>query len=96
MADFQTQKVATKANPKQLTLNSTMGVVVVQGLGGRGIRVNKIPEATWWAALDNADTKATFSSNVCKYNVNGNAKLAYCYGKDINRKIIDEYWITLP
>jgi hypothetical protein len=96
MSSFQDQTVKTKAAPKQLTLSPTDGIVVVQGLGGRGIRVNKIPQATWWAALDNADTNAKFSANICKYNVNGNAKLAYCYGKDTGRKIIDEYWITLP
>jgi len=96
MSSLQNQVVATKVNPKQLTLTPTQSFVVVQGLGGRGVRVNRQPTATWWAALDNSDTGATFSSNVCKFNLNGNAKLAYCYAKNINAKIIDEYWVTLP
>ena len=96
MSSFQSQTVKTTANPSKLTLTPTDGIVVVQGLGGRGIRVDKVPQATWWAKKSNADTGATFSANICKYNVNGNAKQAYCYGKDLNRRIIDEYWITLP
>ena len=96
MSSFEQQTVKSTANPKQLTLSPTDGIIVVQGLGGRGIRVDKIPNATWWAAVDNANTGASFSSNVCKYNVNGNAKLAYCYGKDVKAEVIDEYWITLP
>ena len=97
MLSLQSQTVKTTANPSKLTLSPTDAIVVVQGLGGRGVRVDKAgPSEGWWAVRDNADTKATFSANICKYNVNGNAKQAYCYGKDINRKIIDQYWITLP
>ena len=87
MASLQDQIIApgATATPKQLTLTPTRGFVVVQGLGGRGIRVDRSPATeNWWAVKDNADTKATFSSQVCKFNVNGNAKQAYCYAKNIN------------
>jgi hypothetical protein len=96
MADFETQAVKTREHPNQLTLSPTDGIVLVQGLGGRGIRPNLIPNATWWAALDNTNTGATFSANVCIYNLNGNAKQAYCYARNINNRIVDQFYITLP
>ena len=96
MSSLQEQTVKTTANLSQLTLSPPDGIVLMQGLGGRGIRVDQIPQATLWAKKSNADNGGTLSANIRKYNVNGNAKQAYCYGIDLNKRIIDEYWITLP
>ena len=95
MSSFEHQ-VFDPSNPRNLTLTPEKGIVVVQGLGGREVRVNKQPQQNWWAALDNYNTSARFSGVVCKYNLNGNAKLAYCYDKNIDRVTKDEWYITLP
>ena len=99
MSSLENVTVAPGAvnTPKQLMLTPTLGFVVVQGLGGRGIRVDRAgASATWWAVRDNSNTGATFSANVCKFNVNGNAKQAYCYAKNINGRVVDEYFVSLP
>ncbi|MCJ1296676.1 hypothetical protein MMC34_008242 [Xylographa carneopallida] len=104
MSSFENQ-LFDKTDPLHLTLTPTQGIVVVQGLGGREVRVNKEPGQTWWASLDNASNQKNtapsamhlaFSGVLCKYNLNGNAKLAYCYDKRIDGQVHDEFYITLP
>ena len=95
MSSFEHQ-LFNSTDPQHLTLTSEQGIVVVQGLGGREVRVNKQPQQNWWASKDNANTTARFSGVVCKYNLNGNAKQAYCYDKRIDNVVYDEWYITLP
>jgi len=95
MSSFEHQVFDT-SNPRHLTLTSEKGIVVVQGLGGREVRVNKQPQQNWWASLDNFNTSARFSGVVCKYNLNGNAKQAYCYDKRIDGVVHDDWYVTLP
>jgi len=94
MSSFQDTTVSDTTHPNQLTLDSTHGFVIVQGLGGRGVRYN-YRDAPYWAVKDNLNTSATFSGNICKYNYNGNPKQAYCYAIDLKKRLIDEFTITL-
>ena len=102
MSSFQNQ-IFNNTDPLHLTLTPTQGIVIVQGLGGREVRLNKQPQQTWWASKDNANVNETtgnvrnkFSGVVCKYNLNGNAKQAYCYDKRVDGTVYDEFFITLP
>ena len=94
MSSFE-KTLFNASDPTHLTLTPEKGIVVVQGLGGREVRQNRQPQQNWWAALDNFNTSALFSGVICKYNLNGNMKQAYCYDKNIQGQVKDAWYITL-
>jgi predicted phosphodiesterase len=68
-------------------------IVSVVGLGGREVEVEfneELAEAPHWAAKYNEMSGALF----CVYNYQGFENLAYCYFKQTNGRLADEFYFT--
>jgi len=74
--------------------NITNGTIVTTtGIGGYSIR--DFADDDYHTQAHWASTYATeFGALFCKYNVDGNPRLAYCYFKDLQGNTVDEFWMT--
>lgn len=70
--------------------------VFVSGLGGASIR-NQQLDGDWWASVYTSDQDANFGALFGVFHYGGNPRLAYFYFKDIDGRIVDEFfaWSTL-
>ena len=76
--------------------------VFVSGIGGESIRDQErcLPLSYpygcngEWANIYTSDQHATYGALFCTFNAGGQPNKAYCYFKDIDGRIIDEFTIT--
>ena len=94
MSDFETQEIASTDNT--LLIEPGYTFAFVSGLGGRNIRdqVDALALNPWWAAVYSETQDANFGALFCNFNHNGVLENAYCYFKNIDEVIVDEFYIT--
>eukprot|EP01102_Stenamoeba_stenopodia_P020047 TRINITY_DN7695_c0_g1_i1.p1 TRINITY_DN7695_c0_g1~~TRINITY_DN7695_c0_g1_i1.p1 ORF type:complete len:442 (-),score=84.62 TRINITY_DN7695_c0_g1_i1:71-1396(-) len=77
-------------------------VVVLNGLGGKDVRKEnmRLGVNPWWSTIYTSNQNATYAVVFCDFGSTGpwNSKFdsnsAYCYLKNINGKIVDQFVIT--
>lgn len=91
--DIDEQKILNKENTLELKPGQTF--VFVSGLGGHSIRPQntEVPSQDWWASVYTTNQNGTFGALFCEFNYNSDANQAHCYFKDINDKVIDDFYI---
>lgn len=94
MENFETQSVASTSNTLQIEKGKTFAVV--SGLGGRSVRGqnDELAANDWWAAIYSSKQGANYGALFCIFNEKGIENKAYCYFKDIDGKIPDEFEIV--
>ena len=82
-----------------ITLSRSQGTNVawVSGVSGQQVRPSSrnLKNNPWWASAIAADSHPTLIPGClfCNFNVNGNMSLAYCYFKQTDNVVRDEFWI---
>ena len=66
--------------------------VFVSGLGGRGIR-DQERSGDWWASIYTSDQQATYGALFGVFGIDETPNLAYFYFKDVDGKVVDEFWV---
>ncbi|MDA2936176.1 metallophosphoesterase, partial [Patescibacteria group bacterium AH-259-L05] len=91
MDNFKTQSIASTDNT--LIIQKGRTFAFVSGLGGKSIRKQNdvLARKPWWAAIYTADQDADYGALFCIFNHGGVTNKAYCYFKDINGAIADEF-----
>ncbi len=94
MENFEEQTIASISNTLEIEKGKTFAFV--SGLGGKSIRdqVDELASKPWWAAVYTTNQNASYGALFCIFNVDGIENEAYCYFKDIDKNIIDEFDIT--
>jgi len=90
------------SNPNELRVKEGSTFVFVSGIGGHSIRDQErcLPYSypygcnDEWAKIYTSNQDATFGSLFCDFNADGNPNKAYCYFKNIDGEIVDEFNIT--
>jgi hypothetical protein len=96
MTSFATQ---TFVEPVNNTVDVSAGTTVcwVSGVSGQQIRPARpeLVENPWWASALSANSTPTLQSGmlICKFNYNGQVDLAYCYFKQVDGVVRDEFFI---
>eukprot|EP00455_Lapot_gusevi_P009360 TRINITY_DN14184_c0_g1_i2.p1 TRINITY_DN14184_c0_g1~~TRINITY_DN14184_c0_g1_i2.p1 ORF type:complete len:433 (-),score=36.36 TRINITY_DN14184_c0_g1_i2:105-1313(-) len=95
MTSFQTQSVLSR-NASEVILRpgqpgvSASSMAFVNGLGGRDVRPNTLNQP-WWATTYSSSNNAFPAAVICTYNYQGQGNRAYCYLKDVNDRVVDEW-----
>jgi len=91
MDNFENQEIASTS--KNLRIEKGRSFAFVSGLGGRGIRDQNddIASENWWASVYTARQDADYGALFCVFNENQAKNKAYCYFKNINGVIVDEF-----
>ena len=103
LIDFENQIVDPEwSKPDKLRVKEGVSFVVVSGLGGKSIRSqdqcfptsypNDCNEI--WASIYTSNQDANYGALFCTFYVQGEPNKAYCYFKNIDGKIIDEFSVT--
>ncbi len=87
MSDFENQVVVH--NDNHLELNRGQSFAFVSGLGGKGIREQKLT-GDWWASVYTSDQSATFGVLFCSFALRD----ADCYFKTISGGVVDSFSLT--
>jgi hypothetical protein len=101
MIDFENQIVDPKnSDPNEITIDHNSSFVVVNGLGGGGIRdQDRCLPTTYpygcdeWAKIYSSDQEAEYGALFCSFHINENPFLAHCYFKNISGEIVDDFTI---
>ena len=98
MTNYAQQEYIDSLDPNEIELTEGSNVAWVSGVSGQEVRSSssKLRAKGWWATALAANTKPALQSAAvlfCKFNFNGDANLAYCYLKQINGVIRDEFYI---
>jgi hypothetical protein len=77
------------------TLRITKGesFAFVSGLGGRGIRDQKL-DGDWWASIHTSTQNARLGALFGVFDVEGRSDLAFFYFKDVDGNIVDSFWVV--
>nr|AIF00590.1 hypothetical protein [uncultured marine thaumarchaeote KM3_136_A11] len=103
LIDFENQIVDPEwSEPNKLRVKEGATFAAVSGLGGLSIRSQEqcFPDSSQsacseiWASIYTANQDANYGALFCTFNVEGKPNKAYCYFKNIDGKIIDEFSIT--
>ena len=103
LIDIENQVVDPQwPEPDNLRVEEGSTFVFVSGLGGHSIRNQDrcLPFSYpygcnhEWAEIYTSDQDANFGALFCTFNVGGQSNKAQCYFKNIDGKIIDEFYIT--
>ena len=101
MVDFENQIVDPKnSDPNEISIDHNSSFVVVNGLGGGGIRgQERCLPTTYpygcdeWAKIYSSDQGAEYGALFCSFHINENPFLAHCYFKNISGEIVDDFTI---
>jgi len=97
MTNYATQSYIDKLDKNQIQLSEGTNVAWVSGVSGQQIRESllRLRRNPWWASTIAADTTPAlkYGCVFCKFNYNGNSSLAYCYFKQTDGKIRDEFYV---
>ena len=103
LIDIENQVVDPEWSERnKLRIKEDSTFVFVSGIGGKTIRAQErcLPLSYpygcngEWANIYTSDQHATFGALFCTFNADGQPNKAYCYFKDIDGRIIDEFTIT--
>ena len=103
LIDIENQVVDPEWSERnKLRIKEDSTFVFVSGIGGKTIRDQErcLPLSYpygcngEWANIYTSDQYATFGALFCTFNADGQPNKAYCYFKDIDGRIIDEFTIT--
>ena len=103
LIDVENQIVDSEWSERnKLRINDDSTFVFVSGLGGKSIRAQErcLPVSypygcnEEWASVYTSDQDATYGALFCTFSAGGQPNKAYCYFKDIDGRIIDEFTIT--
>ena len=103
LIDIENQIVDPQWTDKNnLAVKEGSTFVFVSGLGGHSIRDQDrcLPTSypygcnNEWASIYTSDQDANFGALFCVFNAGGQSNKAYCYFKNIDGKIIDEFNVT--
>ena len=103
LIDIENQVVDPEWSERnKLRIKEDSTFVFVSGIGGKTIRTQErcLPLSYpygcngEWANIYTSDQHATFGALFCTFNADGQPNKAYCYFKDIDGRIIDEFTIT--
>jgi hypothetical protein len=78
-----------------LAVRDGASFVFVSGLGGKSIRDQEL-SGNWWASVYTSDQGADYGALFGVFNANGRGDLAHFYFKDIEGRIVDEFWVLRP
>ena len=89
-------------NPNDLRVKEGSTFVFVSGLGGYSIRdQDRCLPISYpygcnheWASVYTSDQDANFGALFCVFNAGGQSNKAYCYFKNIDGEIVDEFSVT--
>ena len=93
MSDFENQEIAS--TDTTLVLEPGKTFAFVNGLGGQSIREqdDELAAKAWWAAVYSEDQDANYGALFCDFNYNEVLGAAYCYFKDIDDNLVDEFYL---
>ena len=103
LIDIENQVVDPEWSERnKLRIKEDSTFVFVSGIGGKNISPQErcLPLSYpygcngEWANIYTSDQHATFGALFCTFNADGQPNKAYCYFKDIDGRIIDEFTIT--
>ena len=103
LIDIENQIVDSEwSEPNKLRVKEGSTFVFVSGLGGHSIRDQErcLPVSYpygcngEWASIYTSDQDAFYGALFCTFNAGGQPNKAYCYFKDIDGRIIDEFTVT--
>ena len=103
LIDIENQIVDPQwSKPDNLRVKEGSTFVFVSGLGGHSIRAQErcLPVSYpygcnhEWASIYTNDQDANFGALFCIFNIDGQPNKAYCYFKNIDGEIIDEFYVT--
>lgn len=91
MDNFGTQKIQSTSNT--LEIDRGHSFAFVSGLGGKGIRPQKkaLADKPWWASVYTKSQDANHGALFCNFGDGGVDNEAYCYFKDIDGNVPDEF-----
>ncbi len=93
LSDMENQVIV--ATSDTLALEPGNSFVFVSGLGGDSIRAqtDALANLPHWAAVYSSTQNANYGALFCKFNYQGIENQAYCYFKDIDGDMPDEFFI---
>jgi len=93
MDNFENQSIASMS--KTLMIEKGKTFAFVSGLGGRSIRNQNdtLASNNWWASVYTAKQDANFGALFCIFSYKNITNHAYCYFKDIEGRIPDEFYV---
>lgn len=93
MENFEEQIVASTSNTLEIEKGKTFAFV--SGLGGKSIRnqVDEIASKPWWAAVYTSEQDVNYGALFCIFDINKTKNKAYCYFKDIDGNVPDDFYI---
>ncbi len=92
LIDFENQIVDPEwSEPNKLRVMDGATFTFISGLGGMPVSG---PEHYEWPVKYSSEQGATSGALFCTFNAGGQPNKAYCYFKNINGRIIDEFTIT--
>ena len=103
LVDIENQIVDPQwPKPDNLRVKEGSTFVFVSGLGGHSIRDQDrcLPTSYpygcnhEWASIYTSDQDANFGALFCVFNAGGQSNKAYCYFKNIDGEIVDEFSVT--
>ncbi len=102
MSNFETQNISStnniinlRKNDPATTIDEGKSFAFVSGLGGKSIRdaESDLDSNPWWASVSSASNNGQYGALFGEFNYNGDASLAHFYFKDINGKIVDDFFV---
>jgi hypothetical protein len=96
MTSFATQTFVEPVN-NTVTVSAGTTVSWVSGVSGQQVRTQDATLAAnpWWASALSASSAPALKSGalICKFNYNGQVDLAYCYFKQVDGVVREEFFI---
>jgi hypothetical protein len=94
MSDFENQII--ESTDSTLIIEPGNSFVFVNGLGGKSIRDqdDTLAANPWWASVYSEEQGANYGALFCSFNHDDELAEAYCYFKDIDDAVIDEFYLT--
>jgi hypothetical protein len=99
LSSIENQTVASTEDPLVLSADDLATpedegrtFVFVSGLGGRSIRDQEL-DGEWWASIYTSDQDANHGALFGVFNYQGDPRRAYFYFKDIDGKVVDEFFV---
>jgi hypothetical protein len=91
LADVESRSIESTADT--LTMRRGASFVFVSGLGGQSIRDQEL-DGEWWASAYTTNQGAAYGALFGVFHAAGRADLAHFYFKDIEGRIVDEFWVV--
>ncbi len=91
LSSMEHQTVASLSDTLRITKGETFAFV--SGLGGRGIRDQKLA-GDWWASIHTTTQEAALGALFGVFDIGGRGDLAFFYFKDVDGNIVDAFWVV--